>query len=523
MAPEILMTEPHDERVDIWAVGILLYELFHNKEPYSGNSPKEILGKIMSGLPNYESQMTSEARNLYEEIVGIDKKQRPTFEQILSHPFLSNSVPRLSTSRKTKKIKRAASSAISRANRLDKEYVQITKRQNSQVSDKRSIIVPSAQNPQNTSLSAAITSNGFKLSPNLPFERLSSRPHPEKELNFLANEIKRKGISLNNFVSPQVKNALISPVIESQPASAINRIARMRRYNLSGVIKPAEAPSSRDNSQGRVFTKPLFFEGKSSSGKKPKYRSLHPDKKNASYHQATSREASTNLNVVEVERDTYNWNPSLRGSEDISQVKRVQEYLKEDPRNSNGQGMIIKPTTSVLQKPVFRKKENNESLQPKMPVSSSMNYATIYNNKYVEGNNPQNAIIPSPWPMAHHRIDGGLKKESPRYCSQNRNIAFSGRQNQSNGFQGVFGTSFYSRNPQSRIGDTINTETVLNRFRGVSHSTSINPVQRKVAPTGIKRLQLTSERPSEDVPQNNIQGSSRRFIGRSVQVGVERS
>ena len=35
MAPEMLHNNPHDYRVDIWALGILLYELLHGKAPFT--------------------------------------------------------------------------------------------------------------------------------------------------------------------------------------------------------------------------------------------------------------------------------------------------------------------------------------------------------------------------------------------------------------------------------------------------------------------------------------------------------
>lgn len=42
MAPEVLKSKKHDYKVDIWAMGILLYELFHKKSPFTGRSPKDI-------------------------------------------------------------------------------------------------------------------------------------------------------------------------------------------------------------------------------------------------------------------------------------------------------------------------------------------------------------------------------------------------------------------------------------------------------------------------------------------------
>lgn len=45
MAPEVLFHKPQSMAVDVWALGILLYELLHNKPPLSGRSAKEMAAK----------------------------------------------------------------------------------------------------------------------------------------------------------------------------------------------------------------------------------------------------------------------------------------------------------------------------------------------------------------------------------------------------------------------------------------------------------------------------------------------
>ena len=38
MAPEMIFDKKYDYRVDIWALGILLYELLHGYAPFEGES-----------------------------------------------------------------------------------------------------------------------------------------------------------------------------------------------------------------------------------------------------------------------------------------------------------------------------------------------------------------------------------------------------------------------------------------------------------------------------------------------------
>lgn len=49
MAPEIIFEKKYDSRVDIWALGILLYEMLHGFAPFRGEHINEIKEKIKIG------------------------------------------------------------------------------------------------------------------------------------------------------------------------------------------------------------------------------------------------------------------------------------------------------------------------------------------------------------------------------------------------------------------------------------------------------------------------------------------
>ncbi|CAK0832202.1 unnamed protein product, partial [Prorocentrum cordatum] len=46
VAPEMLASEPHDTTVDLWALGVLLYELLLARSPFAGSSQKETMDRI---------------------------------------------------------------------------------------------------------------------------------------------------------------------------------------------------------------------------------------------------------------------------------------------------------------------------------------------------------------------------------------------------------------------------------------------------------------------------------------------
>lgn len=47
MAPEMIEDRPHDVSLDLWCLGILLYELLHGKAPFSGKNDIEKCNNIV--------------------------------------------------------------------------------------------------------------------------------------------------------------------------------------------------------------------------------------------------------------------------------------------------------------------------------------------------------------------------------------------------------------------------------------------------------------------------------------------
>ena len=90
MAPEMIKNELHDHRIDIWSLGVLLYELLHGHAPHNGKSESEKIQQITN--PDYEikysEKISSEAKDLISSILKINKNERPTFDQIFEHAWM---------------------------------------------------------------------------------------------------------------------------------------------------------------------------------------------------------------------------------------------------------------------------------------------------------------------------------------------------------------------------------------------------------------------------------------------------
>ena len=49
MAPEMLFKAEYDYRVDIWALGILLYEMLHGFAPFKGKNAGDVQEAMLRG------------------------------------------------------------------------------------------------------------------------------------------------------------------------------------------------------------------------------------------------------------------------------------------------------------------------------------------------------------------------------------------------------------------------------------------------------------------------------------------
>ena len=88
MAPEIVENNGYDKRVDVWSLGILLYEMLHGYSPFKGTKMLSILENIRNGCYRIDNYISTEAKELISSILQVDPNKRPTAEEILRHPLL---------------------------------------------------------------------------------------------------------------------------------------------------------------------------------------------------------------------------------------------------------------------------------------------------------------------------------------------------------------------------------------------------------------------------------------------------
>jgi len=87
IAPEMLLKKGHDTRVDIWSIGILMFELLSGYSPFVAKSNQELYQNIRRLKIQWPKDMPPLAKNLISKILKLNPVDRPTFDEILNHQW----------------------------------------------------------------------------------------------------------------------------------------------------------------------------------------------------------------------------------------------------------------------------------------------------------------------------------------------------------------------------------------------------------------------------------------------------
>ena len=93
LAPEIMEEKEHDEAVDLWCIGVLLFELVTATPPFLGNDLDTLKENVLKLKINWPKDINVDAKNLIMKILKLDPKQRLPLEEMIKHPFITKFTP----------------------------------------------------------------------------------------------------------------------------------------------------------------------------------------------------------------------------------------------------------------------------------------------------------------------------------------------------------------------------------------------------------------------------------------------
>ena len=85
MAPEMILGSPSTPKVDMWALGVILYRFFTNKHPFESNNEFKLKKLITETEPSpLPSTLSPFVRLIIEQLLNKDREKRPDSVELLN-------------------------------------------------------------------------------------------------------------------------------------------------------------------------------------------------------------------------------------------------------------------------------------------------------------------------------------------------------------------------------------------------------------------------------------------------------
>ncbi|GLH08896.1 Serine/threonine-protein kinase PLK4 [Gryllus bimaculatus] len=88
LPPEMVRGATHDEKVDLWSLGVLCYELLVGKPPFETPTYEETYVRISKAEYVYPPYVSSKARDLISKLLVVDPMGRLLLDAVLTHPWI---------------------------------------------------------------------------------------------------------------------------------------------------------------------------------------------------------------------------------------------------------------------------------------------------------------------------------------------------------------------------------------------------------------------------------------------------
>eukprot|EP00300_Choanocystis_sp_HF-7_P030210 c38986_g1_i1.p1 GENE.c38986_g1_i1~~c38986_g1_i1.p1 ORF type:complete len:932 (+),score=146.15 c38986_g1_i1:40-2796(+) len=92
IAPELLLEHPHNQAVDMWSVGVVLYILLCGFPPFYAETDEKLFDLIAEGQYDFPSPhwdgVSTDAKALVEWLLQVEPSKRWTATQALGHPWI---------------------------------------------------------------------------------------------------------------------------------------------------------------------------------------------------------------------------------------------------------------------------------------------------------------------------------------------------------------------------------------------------------------------------------------------------
>ncbi|EDO16991.1 hypothetical protein Kpol_1065p3 [Vanderwaltozyma polyspora DSM 70294] len=93
LSPELISSREYDENVDVWALGILTYELVVGAPPFEEDTKEQTYKRIAKSDLKFPPNVSSEARDLITNLLKVVPSERFNLQQVMNHPWIEKNKP----------------------------------------------------------------------------------------------------------------------------------------------------------------------------------------------------------------------------------------------------------------------------------------------------------------------------------------------------------------------------------------------------------------------------------------------
>ncbi|RDX89386.1 Serine/threonine-protein kinase TIO, partial [Mucuna pruriens] len=144
MAPELVREQPYTHTVDLWSLGVILYELFVGQPPFYTNSVYALIRHIVKDPVKYPDRMSPNFKSFLKGLLNKAPESRLTWPALLEHPFVKETSDELEA-RELREISRSPVHSDA-ARMVEGKNVQTPTGKNNHVAGMEELIASPLQN-----------------------------------------------------------------------------------------------------------------------------------------------------------------------------------------------------------------------------------------------------------------------------------------------------------------------------------------------------------------------------------------
>eukprot|EP01084_Bolivina_argentea_P234647 395035_1 len=88
IAPEMIEQMKYDPNVDVWSLGVLMYECLCGEPPFKSDEPISTFDKIKNPQLVFPEHVSNPARDLIKKLLNKDPSKRLSLHELPIHPFI---------------------------------------------------------------------------------------------------------------------------------------------------------------------------------------------------------------------------------------------------------------------------------------------------------------------------------------------------------------------------------------------------------------------------------------------------